>query len=112
KFAFASAVAELAMQLRGSQYLPERRTHALYDQISLALPAEVRWRSGGGSRADEDRARLVTPRRGPAVRAHRFLLNLARSGRAPRFGQRRSGRPAPWGVALPRAVGESAPRFG
>lgn len=39
KFTFASAVAELGMQLRGSQYLPVRRTSELYDQISLALPA-------------------------------------------------------------------------
>lgn len=41
KFAFASAVAELAMQLRGSQYLPEVRTNELRDQIEAALPAEV-----------------------------------------------------------------------
>lgn len=40
KFAFASAVAELGMQLRGSQYLPVTRTTELYEQISIALPAE------------------------------------------------------------------------
>jgi Ca-activated chloride channel family protein len=41
KFAFASAVAELAMQLRGSQYLPEERRETLREQAAFALPAEV-----------------------------------------------------------------------
>jgi Ca-activated chloride channel family protein len=40
KFSFASGVAEWAMQLRGSQYLPARRDLELLDQISLALPAD------------------------------------------------------------------------
>ncbi len=41
KFLFASAVAEFAMQLRGSQYLVRRRTLELLDQISLAFPADT-----------------------------------------------------------------------
>jgi Ca-activated chloride channel homolog len=41
KFLFASAVSELAMQLRGSQYLPAHRTRALQDQIRRALPADA-----------------------------------------------------------------------
>jgi hypothetical protein len=41
KFSFASAVAEVAMQLRGSQYLPGERTDALYTQVEQARPADV-----------------------------------------------------------------------
>jgi Ca-activated chloride channel homolog len=41
KFSYAAAVAELAMQLRGSQYLPERRTNELYADIEFALPASI-----------------------------------------------------------------------
>lgn len=41
KFRFASAVAEVAMQLRGSQYLPAERTDALYTQVEEARPADV-----------------------------------------------------------------------
>jgi Ca-activated chloride channel family protein len=41
KFNFASAVAELAMQLRGSQYLPTIRTDALDSQIESAKPADI-----------------------------------------------------------------------
>lgn len=41
KFSFASAVAEMAMQLRGSQYLPTERTDALYTQVEQARPADV-----------------------------------------------------------------------
>lgn len=40
KFAFASAVAEFAMQLRGSQYLHEQRRLELLRQIELAFPAD------------------------------------------------------------------------
>ncbi len=40
KFSFASGVAEFAMQLRGSQYLPQRRDLALLDQIESTLPAD------------------------------------------------------------------------
>jgi Ca-activated chloride channel family protein len=41
KFWFGSAVAEVAMQLRGSQYLPERRDIELLEQIKLAFPADA-----------------------------------------------------------------------
>lgn len=41
KFAFASGVAELAMQLRGSQYLGNHRNAELLQQLQHALPADA-----------------------------------------------------------------------
>jgi len=40
KFVFAAGVAEFAMVLRGSQYLPAPRGNAIRDQLLLALPLD------------------------------------------------------------------------
>jgi hypothetical protein len=40
KFMFAAGVAEFAMTLRGSQYLPMQRGFAIRDQILLASPLD------------------------------------------------------------------------
>lgn len=41
KFRFAAAVAELALQLRGSQYLPRLRGHELQEQLASTLNADA-----------------------------------------------------------------------